>query len=372
VKPLRRSRAALTAAASAAALTLAPGAPARAARAPGWHLVFTSHYGRATNYSGYTAVVAPDGHDAWAFGSTSTAGLPAPGSPVAERWNGTTWQRSPLPPGLSSEIFAASAVSASDVWAVTEAGGDILHWDGARWSVARHVPGPGAFTGIAALGGRDVWAFGGPGAGPGLGAWHYDGRAWTRVPGAAGRVLTPSAVSATDIWATGSASSEGDVILHYDGSGWRRVTAPALAGLGFGEILAQPGTGVWATAVTGGGGQRLVHFGGGRWSTTVLPWPDASLGFLAPDGRGGLWLDLYGAAGQAWVSHRSARGRWSRTALPAGSVMAQLAPAPGGTSLWAVGGIRTKAGSDAGIWSFGPGGQPPRVPASLPGSRSGS
>jgi hypothetical protein len=108
--------------------------------------------------------------------------------------------------------------------------------------------------------------------------------------------------------------------------------------------------------VTAGGGQRLVHFSAGRWTTTALPWPAATLGFLAPDGRGGLWLDLYGAAGQTWVSQLSARGRWSRTALAAGAVMAQLAPAPGGTSLWAVGGIRTKTGSDAGIWSFGPAG----------------
>ncbi len=160
-------------------------------------------------------------------------------------------------------------------------------------------------------------------------------------------------MSATDIWATGSASSQGDAILHYDGSGWQRVTAAALAGLGFGEILAQPGTGVWVTAVTASGGQRLVHLSGGRWTTTRLPWPGTTLGFLATDGRGGLWLDLYDSSGQTWASHLSARGRWSRTALAAGSVMGQLAPAPGGTSVWAVGGVRTKTGSDAGIWSFG-------------------
>jgi len=358
VTPFRRSRTALAAAASAALLTLPPGVaagasrPAAGASGGGWHLVFSRHYGLPRNYSGYTAVTAPGDRDAWAFGSTSTAGLPAPGSPVAEHWDGTSWRSSALPPGLTSEIFAASAAGAGSVWAVTEAGGDILHWNGSRWSLAEHVPGSGAFTGVTALSGSDVWAFGGSGAGPGLGAWHYDGRTWTHVTGAASQVVTPSAVSATDIWAIGSASSAGDAVLHYDGTRWQRVTAAALTGLGFGEILAQPGTGVWVTAVTSSGGELLAHFSGGRWTTVRLPWSGVTPGFLAPDGRGGLWLDVYGDSGRAWVAHRPAGGHWSRTALGSG-VIGQLVPA-GGTALWGVGAARTKAGSDAGIWAYRP------------------
>jgi hypothetical protein len=355
VTPFRRTRAALAAATSAASLALAAGLPAEAAPGPGWSLAFTRHYRPAANYSGYTAVVAPDARDAWAFGSTSTAGLPAPGSPVAEHWTGTRWRASALPSGLTSEIFAASAVDASDVWAVTEAGGNILRWDGTRWSVAEHVPGRGAFTAVTALSGSDVWAFGGPGAGPGLGAWHYDGHSWTHVAGPASGVQTSSAVSATDIWATGSGSSAGDAILHYDGTSWRRVTAAALTGLGFGEILAEPGTGVWATAATSGGRQQLVRFSGGRWTAVRLPWPGLTPGFLAPDGRGGLWLDGYGDSGQTWMAHRSVSGRWSRVALAAG-VAGQLAAGPGGGSLWAVGAVKTPAGSDAAVWAYRPAG----------------
>src|SRR5919108_2824769 len=139
MKPLRRSCAVLTAV-SSAVLALAVAVPGQAATT-GWRAVFSRHYGVATNYSGYSAVAVPGPGDAWAFGSTSLAGAPAPGSPVAEHWNGAKWSGSPLPSGLPSEINAASVASASSVWATTEANGDIVHWNGSRWSAAEAEPG---------------------------------------------------------------------------------------------------------------------------------------------------------------------------------------------------------------------------------------
>jgi hypothetical protein len=59
--------------------------------------------------------------------------------------------------------------------------------------------------------------FGNSGAGPGLGAWHFDGTTWTHV------------------------------------------TAPALNGAFFPDILALSGTDVWATASTASGKESLVH-----------------------------------------------------------------------------------------------------------------
>jgi hypothetical protein len=231
MKPFRPVCAVLGAVAAAVALAL-PGVGAEAAVTAGWHVVFTQHYGAATNYSDYTAAVAPSASDAWAFGTTNGAGLPAPGTPVAEHWNGTSWQSSTLPSGLTSEIFSASADSASDVWAVTEVGGDILHWNGTQWSVAEHATGPAGavFTDVLALSPSDVWAFGNSGASAGLGAWHFDGTTWTHVTGLASGVGTASAVSPANIWATGSLSASGDAIFHYNGTTWGHVTAPALAG----------------------------------------------------------------------------------------------------------------------------------------------
>lgn len=57
----------------------------------------------------------------------------------AAHWNGTKWSGSPLPSGLHSEVNAASVVSASSVWAVTEANGDsgqaqLVHFNGTTWT----------------------------------------------------------------------------------------------------------------------------------------------------------------------------------------------------------------------------------------------
>ena len=153
-------------AATAAAVLLALSGPAQGAVSTGWRVVFTHHYGAATNNSVYAAVVATGKSDAWAFGVDNWVN-PSSGSPVAEHWNGSGWQSSTLPPGLTSTIYAASAASPSDVWAVTRFGGDLLHWDGSTWSVAKALTGNGELTGVTAFGPADgasgnavVWAYG--------------------------------------------------------------------------------------------------------------------------------------------------------------------------------------------------------------------
>jgi hypothetical protein len=356
MKPFRSTYAAATAAASAAALALALGVPAQAA-GTSWSMVLTKHYGAATNYSAYQAVVAPGADDAWAFGTTNGAGEPAPGTPVAEHWNGTKWRSSALPSGLSSEIFAASAVSASSVWAVTEVGGDILHWNGSTWSVSEDVPGTDLlFTGITAVSNSDVWAFGFSSVGPGNGTWHYNGDTWTQVTGSAVGLESASAVSAKDIWAIGSSSEgpAGNQLAHYNGTSWKPVTAAALSGLGFGGIVALSSTNVWAIAENGGGEPLLVHFNGSQWTSVKVPYSGIGLDSFAPDGQGGFWLDGYGTTtSKTRVLHYSAAGTWSRTTLTTGS-MGPLALVPGTTSLWGVGSVPTATpASKARIWAYG-------------------
>jgi hypothetical protein len=355
MKPFRSTYAAAIAATSAAALALAVGVPAQAA-GTSWSVVLTHHYGAATNYSAYTAVAAPAADSAWAFGTTNAAGEPAPGTPVAEQWNGTKWSSSPLPSGLSSEIDAASAVSATSVWAVTEVGGDILYWNGSTWSVAHHVPGHDLlFTGITAVSNSDVWAFGFASVGPGLGTWHYNGHAWTHVTGSAVGLVEASAVSATNIWAIGSSSEgpAGGVLEHYNGTTWEPVTAAALSGLAFGGIVALSSTSVWAIAENSSNEALLVHFNGSQWTSVTVPYSGISLQYFAPDGQGGFWLDALDTTGKTWVLHYSAAGTWSRTTLGTGS-MGPLALVPGTTSLWGVGSVPTSTpASNARIWAYG-------------------
>ena len=347
MRPLRHVRPAAAVAACAAALALVLAASAQAAVTASWTVVFTHHYGTAGNYSGYSAVAAVGPADVWAFGSTNVAGLPAPGTPVAVHWNGTGWAPSRLPSGLTSEVIAASAVSADDVWAVTEVGGDILHWNGAQWSVAKQVSGTPQqmFTGVTALSSSDVWAFGGPGAGPGFGAWHFNGKTWASVA-AAGGIFSASAVSASDIWAVANNPQDQPDIMHYNGTAWRGVTAaPAL---GYAHILALSGSNVWATGMGPTGTAYLVHFSGGQWTELPLPWSGLDPGCLAPDGHGGLWLCAAGSS-HGWIVHRSASGHWSRIAAS----FSLVTLVPGTTTGVAVGSTATATGSDATVWAHG-------------------
>ncbi len=354
---LSRRVGAVLAAVTVAATVTAMGLPARAPSAAGWREVFVRHYGPSADVSGYTAVIAPSRHDAWAFGGTD---LSIVGSPVAVRWTGGHWRASQLPRGVDSTINAASAVSASDIWAVTFYGEDILHWNGLHWSVAKHLNGSGELTGITAVSPRDVWAFGANGAIGGLGTWHFNGRTWKKVTGNGGLISAASALSATSIWAISGTPLQ-SAILHYNGTRWRRLTATPLAGIAATGVLPMSPSNVWVSGTTGNSHitSWLIHFGGRQWTRIKVPWPVAGLGHLIPDGQGGLWAAAESNSGSPLDLHLSRSGRWSRIAAPAGADFGIEAQAliPGTTSLWAVGATRETTGTDAVIWGYGPGSQ---------------
>lgn len=117
-------------------------------------------------------------------------------------------------PGASSPLNSVAAVSASDVWAVGshyESGvGDqtlVEHWDGSAWSV---VPGANSGTsdnylyGVAATSANDVWAVGQ--GEEGVLVEHWDGSAWSIVPSAnplPTHFESVAVVSTSDAWAVG-------------------------------------------------------------------------------------------------------------------------------------------------------------------------
>jgi hypothetical protein len=360
MKPFLRGYTKLAAGCSAAVFALAAGVPAQAATT-GWHVALTLHYGVTTNYSGYTALAVPAAGNAWAFGSTSLAGEPAPGVPVAEHWNGTKWSGSPLPSGLQSSISVADAVSASSVWAVTEANGDILHWNGSKWSLAEQEPGASGLlaTGLTAVSDSDVWEFGCAGAGPGTGTWHYNGKTWTQVDGSAIGVSSASAVSATNMWGIGATSTGpcGDEVVHYNGTSWQTVTGLPQSGLEYGTVLALSSTDVWVTAgKVNGGGAQLLHYNGSTWTSIDVPYSGIFLDSFVPDGQGGFWMDSSVSQSKTSVLHYSASGQWSRMSLASGA-MGPIALVPGTTTLWGAGSVPTATpASNARIWEYGQGG----------------
>lgn len=347
----------LSAAATAATLSLALAVPAQAAT-PGWRVVFGTHYGASTTDSGYVTVVAPSKLDLWAFGGSDLSGA-TPEVPVAEHWNGSAWTAGVLPAAVTSSansaIEAASAVSPSNIWAVTQFHGYVMHWNGA-WSVATQLPGAGQLTGITAISSTNVWVFGSGGFTGGLGTWHYNGSTWTQQTGNASGIALASALSASNIWAVGSdGSSPQDAIVHYNGTAWQPEQATALTGLQFQSVLAISPTNVWVSAVkqTNNFVGFLLHFNGSQWSKFTLPWA-GSTGVLTSDGQGGIWLTAEDSSNHSWVAHRSVAGTWTRTLIgSAPTHLLSLALIPGTTSLWGAGSFIKGSGTDAGIWAHG-------------------
>jgi len=101
--------------------------------------------------------------DAWAVGSSRGAGGERS---LTEYWHICSWHYSEVP-GANDflDLYAVSALSADDVWAVGSSGDApqtlAEHWDGA-WTVKK-TPNPqipGVLRGVAAVADDDVWAVG--------------------------------------------------------------------------------------------------------------------------------------------------------------------------------------------------------------------
>lgn len=343
-------------AACAMAVALAPAVVAQAASSPGWRVVFTHRYQSSTVGSGYVAVTSPSKTAAWTVGGAGGNGNPATGRPVAARWRHGKWQAVSLPRGLSGLLSDVSADSAKDVWAISLDDGYLLHWNGIRWAVARRWPTHGlrvGLTGVTALSPSNVWVFGGPGAFPGVGTWHFNGRSWQHVTSGPGNgIVMASAVSAKNIWAIGSTKSPQDSLAHFTGQ-WHSVHATVLSGLQFNAISAVNSHDVWAVGSPPAHPfrARLVHLTSRGWSRLSVPW-QVDLSSLAPDGRGGIWVLAQDSSAE-WALHRTTAGHWSRTKIgPIGSVL-RIALIPGTTSLWGAGSARAKPVANAAVWARG-------------------
>lgn len=361
---IRRRSAHITIAAglAATALSVAAALPAQAATGAGWRIISSRHFGAASDYNWLSTVIAPSATDAWAFG-TSQAANPT-GIPVAEHWNGAKWEVAPLPTGLSDGIAAASAPSASNVWAVGDLSGTVLYYNGTTWSVAKQFPETGTLpqglTGVTAFSPTNVWVFGSAGAEPGLGTWHLRGTTWTRVTGIGGEIVSASALSPANIWAVGgNTNAPYDIIVHYNGTVWQQATSSALDNVSFsGRIVALSATNVWTAGQVYNGATGvpyLLHMRGTTWSRIRIPYP-VSPETVVPDGSGGLWVTAVGTTSNQWyVLHRTEAGTWSRSKIGVSDQLSDITLIPGTTSLWGAG-VKPAAsgtGANAAIWAYG-------------------
>ncbi|MEU5023806.1 hypothetical protein [Streptomyces milbemycinicus] len=223
---VRRRRLAVALAAAVVALTM--GAAPATARTASWRAVVPEGLSEAVLYDISSAE-----------GSTWTAGIDVTDwSPLALRWNGSGWTRTPQPVahGRFDDIAAGSG---GEAWAVGSQGdGDVPiveRWDGSAWNL-EDVPVPdgarGGFHAVAVSPRGTVWAGGGifnddPGGfqdqllktrGPD-GTWRD-----VEIPAdaAVGSTINVLPLADDDVWLLGTKG-----VAHFDGTAWTRQRLPA-------------------------------------------------------------------------------------------------------------------------------------------------
>lgn len=184
--------------------------------------------------------------NAWIAGGTGE-----PAHALIEHWNGKAWRTVPTSYTGSSILWAVSASSATNVWAVGShpigsngTGTLILHWNGKSW---RRVPAPSPvdseLIGVTTTSATNAWAVGDYSNGTLVNhtlVEHWNGRSWSRVSGPSPRqgavLFNVSAKTASLAFAVGTttpltlppANPVGQTFLErWDGHTWREVTKPA-------------------------------------------------------------------------------------------------------------------------------------------------
>ena len=334
--------------------------PAGAAT-PSWRQVFGHHYGPAADYSAFGPIVAFGTSNVWALGGTDiSGGGGTTQQPVIVQWRGKGWTGNQAPAGVPSYIAAASADSASDIWAVTFEDGYVLHYNGVKWTVAKKlsVNGvTGVFTSVVAISPKNVWAFGNSGFGPGMGTWHFDGTTWRHETTAmlGDNIGVASAVSASNIWGIGAATAPADEIERFNGSSWTAQSNSLLTGLTFTGIRAFTPSSIWATGQPSGSATQsyLLHYSN-HWSRVLIPWGLVGAGGITADGTGGLWFTAQDSAHHQYLVRWLPGNKWQRFGTSSTTRPGGLANIPGTTSE-VLGGSSTlpTTGSSASVWASG-------------------
>lgn len=245
--------------------------------------------------------------DIWAVGYSTPLSGQRINASVIEHWNGTQWSMvsSPQPGNYRDFLEAVTALSSTNVWAVgayeNARGGFeqpektlVEHWNGNAWSV---VPSPNqaAFTnalfGIAALSATDIWANGSASSLSGKSkalSEHWDGTRWSIVPAPDPGSYTNglgslSALSSSNIWSVGSFSNakfglSQTLVEHWNGRQWQVVQSPNRGNLGdaLASIAAISAQDIWAVGWYLNAEEELEtmtdHWNGSKWS--VIPSPN--------------------------------------------------------------------------------------------------
>jgi hypothetical protein len=203
-------------------------------------------------------------NDLFAASASSSTDIWAVGY-AAIHYDGTSWTGFPVPGvgSTGSKLWGVATISPTNAWAVGSfrtsetTTGNLQHWDGTQWSVSSGDPlARGEILGsIAAISADDIWA----GMCIPSDFEHFDGTQWTFVysggtgsPDGESCVQSISAISSNDVWAAGwinySGNTSSTQIQHWDGTQWTVTPSPNV-GTGSNQlfgIVALADNNVWA------------------------------------------------------------------------------------------------------------------------------
>jgi hypothetical protein len=267
----------------------------------------TSPIAAPVGYS-LSAVAARTATDAWAVGHRieTSAGADQRGADLHSlvmHWDGGVWREVPTPD--IGALTAVAVTAAGQVWALGGSTNDVLHYDGAGWSVVpTGAPDGSRLNGLAAIGTGDVWIVGSRPGGPVAPlTLHWNGLTWQVVdtseadvgPGAVLRSV--SGTSATNVWAVGSMADGSGLAIHWDGTTWAPVTVAPPAGAdasfnGLGAVAAIATNDVWITT-----GQSVEHWDGAHWRSPATPVPVAGGATISAASPVDVWVSAQGLGG---------------------------------------------------------------------------
>lgn len=261
------------------------------------------------------------------FGLAVTAfqGRPA----HAQTGAGSIFNVVPTPNGnqFSSSIFAASASSAIDIWAV---GDSTMHFNGTKWTA---FPAPlitGDLTadlqGVVDISPTLAWAVGNItlGANPGQIIERWNGTKWSLfpnpklLPNSQADLFAITSTSANDIWAVGNLVQQViggalsfNLFEHWDGKAWTPTFINDTTFEGLTGVSADSPSDAWAVGWVsplgdGSNGTLAIHWNGTNWVHAATP-PNLGEGpnqlnavvTLAPDNAWAVGFSTPGLAGQS-------------------------------------------------------------------------
>jgi len=260
-----------------------------------WHAVSSPSPGSPTNY--LFAVTAVSANDVWASGLYYDGNS---ARTLTIHWDGSQWTQVPSPNATaqSNLLLYIKALATDNVWAVGYATTPtsteltlIEHWDGTQWTI---VPSPNPFPrgnrlyAISAVSSSDIWAVGYFVNINNANSYdtlteHWDGVQWSIVPSPnlhaqANQLRGVAALTSDDVWAAGLYGYSHTLLLHWDGVQWRVVPTADPPGSNdnwFNAVLGIASNDVWfvgSYAVgTGPNSTYVVHWNGIQLSTVPSP-----------------------------------------------------------------------------------------------------